>query len=207
MKCKSRGILALVFIVCALSVGQVLANEGPFGLTWGVSQEGVIKAGVQLMPMESQPGMEAYSTSNVPKDLSIAESYLLVFGEGYGLQKVIMISETIENDAFGTKGKEVYAGLKDALVAKYGEPSTNFEEVGLKLWDNSDEFYQCLAYSGCGMWTAIFVHEPSGQTIGLNLQGLRRGEGYIKLAYEGPKWSELIGQVKEKESKSDADAL
>ena len=68
-----------------------------------------------------------------------------------------MDSEDITNDAFGSKGKEMYDDIKSKLKNKYGEPTENFEFVGLRLYDESDEFYQCLSYDGCGMWTSFFV--------------------------------------------------
>jgi hypothetical protein len=63
-----------------------------------------------------------------------------------------------------------------------------------------------LAYSGCGLW-AIGI-ETSTKVISLELEGLRRGTGYIKITAESaPYFSEAVKKYKDFKSKSDKDAL
>ncbi len=81
------------------------------------------------------------------------------------------------------------------------------EISGLKLWDEPDEFYQCLDYSGCGFWMSAFEDKESGIAVGLQLEGLRRGRGFIKLTYEGPFWATFIDAKEKIESELDDDAL
>lgn len=111
------------------------------------------------------------------------------------------------DDIFGSEGKKKFAALKEGLIKKYGNPSNEMERVGLELWDEPDEFYQCLAYNGCGLWIAIFEHKESGQNIVLSLKGLRRGEGLIELTYEGPMWSKVIYELEQRKLKADDSAL
>jgi hypothetical protein len=116
-----------------------------------------------------------------------------------------MISKDITGDIYGTDGKEQYSDLKSKLTKKYDIPDS-YEYVGRKLWDEPDEFYQCLAYPGCGTY-ASFFETKSGETVSIALKGLGRGKGYLKITYEGPSWSDAVDAYRNKESKSDEDAL
>lgn len=64
-----------------------------------------------------------------------------------------MYSEDIENDTYGSEGKEKYENIKTSLRKKYGLPTLKLEVSGLTLWNEPDEFYQCLDYDGCGVCT------------------------------------------------------
>ena len=103
-------------------------------------------------------------------------------------------------------GKKKYTNLKSQLTKKYGNPTVSFERVGGKLWDETDEFYQCLAYPGCGDYIAFFKSQ-SGASVVLELKGLGRGKGYLRISYEGPSWPDAVDAYKSKEAKSDEDAL
>ena len=184
-----------------------VADEGPFGITWGMTKYQVQALGVQMEPSSAKLGIQSFKATNLPKSISIADFYGLTFDTKRGLQKVTMISKDIVDDPYGSEGKKLYADVKDALVKKYGEPTFGLESVGAKLWDESDEFYQCLDYSGCGMWAAGFEDEEGGESILLQVEGMARGKGFIRLTYEGPKWSEAVDAMEANEAKTDADAL
>jgi hypothetical protein len=151
--------------------------------------------------------MSFYKTNHLPNDLSIAEQYTLVFDTEYNLQKIILISKDIDSDLYGSKGKEIFADLKSKLAKKYGNSTTGLEMVGRKLFNEQDEFYQCLAYEGCGDWIALYEDEKQGASVVLELKGLGRGKGYINITYEGPNWSNVVDALKQKESESDAKSL
>ena len=108
--------------------------------------------------------------TSLPKDLTIAEFYYLIFVTEKHLQKIVMSSKDIKNDLYGSEGKKKYEKIKMSLRKKYGSPTQELETSGLKLWDDPDEFYQCLDYSGCGYWTSVFKDKKSGVTVGLELK-------------------------------------
>jgi len=198
---------AIVFVFISMVPAVCSADDGAFGLAWGMTKVQVEKLGVKLEPSSAKLGIETLTTEKLPKNVSIAEAYSLTFDRKHNLQKVMMVSKDIDNDPYGSEGKKKYAELKESLITKYGQPSDVLEKVGGKLWDEKDEFYQCLAYAGCGMWVALFEDKTSGQNIGLQLEGMTRGKGYIHLIYEGPKWSEVVDAMKAAEAQSDKDAL
>jgi len=198
-----KKLLLIIFIIIPILIFS--EDEGPFGLHWGSKAEDLVSSGINLINETVQGRYKLYETGNLPKNLSIAEKYILIFDEKYGLQKVMMLSEDITGDIYGTKGKSIYSDLKSKLTAKYGPPTQSFERVGFSLYDEPDEFYQCLKYEGCGFWSSLFSSDSIN--IGLDLKGISRGVGYIKITYEGPLWSKSINEKELNESKSDADAL
>ena len=202
-----KGIIIL-FLLLITSVGS--AATGPFGLDWGMTENEVRNQGVDLTFMFDD-GLKVFTTESLPVNLSIAEMYALKFSKQFHLQSVMMFSKSFENDVYGTEGKEVYADFRAKLKKKYGAPDDEIERVGLELWDERDEFYQCLAYSGCGAWLSFFGGEPgnsnSGMVVGLELKGEGRGIGYIKITYETDKHYKAVNALEEQESATDAGAL
>lgn len=187
---------------------SALANkavEAPFGLEWGLSKGDLVGMGMTLTDCKELGWVEQCNASGVPKSLSNADWYQVLVTKKYGLQKVGMVGTDISSDIYGSSGKASYSKLKTALVKKYGTPQS-FEYVGRELWDEADEFYQCLAYDGCGTWTSYWVDGLEG-TIALELKGMRRGEGYLTLWYEGGSWSTAIDEKDMVQDSADEDAL
>lgn len=199
---------ALFFLLAPVVAMPSLAfADAPFGLTWGMSKVEVEDLGVTLLDGNKERNLEIYQANELPIDLSNAEFYSLIFDENQGLQKVTMVSDTISSDAYGREGKSAYDRIKTALTDKYGAPSNDYNFIGLKLWDEPDEFYQCLAYDGCGGWASFFENNETGEVTALTLRGLRRGEGYLTLAYEGPGWAAALDEKDEAVEFQDRDAL
>ena len=195
----------LISIALIFALPCIASENAPFGLKWGASVNDLRKQGIELQNKFTEGRLEDFFAKSLPKNLSTTKFYRLYFDQEFGLQKILMFSEDITNDAFGFKGKEMYDDIKSKLKNKYGEPTGNWEYVGRRLYDESDEFYQCLSYDGCGSWASLF--EDKEQKILVEIQGKRRGHGFIKLVYEGPKWGESLDARKAESSKSDSDAL
>ncbi|ORQ01223.1 hypothetical protein B7971_18490, partial [Vibrio cholerae] len=121
----------------------------------------------------------------MPKAWSKAENYVAVTYKGR-LVKVAAMSTDFTDDIYGLKGKSNYEQVKSLLTKKYGSPSTHYERVGGDLYDDADEFYQCLDYSGCGAYLSIFDY--AGGVISVQLKGKRRGEGFLTIGYESPQF-------------------
>lgn len=117
-----------------------------------------------------------------------------------------LLSPHFTNDPTGSAGKERFEALTSTLTEKYGKPSDKYQTVGNKLFKEYDEFYQCLANSGCGMWISIYA--PVDKDISVELKGLRRGSGYIVLTVESkPQWSNALDVFKTRKNSSDKEAL
>ncbi len=198
-----KKFLLFIILICPTIVFSV-DNEGPFGLNWGSKPKEIISAGISLLNETNQGRFKLYEVKSLPKNLSIAENYILIFDNKYGLQKVVMISKNITGDIYGTEGKNIYSDFKIKLTNKYGPPQS-FERIGVKLYDEMDEFYQCLSYEGCGIWSSVF--NSDSLVVGLDLKGIGRGVGYIEIVYEGPLWQRSLDDKNSDDSKSDDDAL
>ncbi|NOS98753.1 MAG: hypothetical protein HOP25_09830 [Methylotenera sp.] len=178
--------------------------DGPFGLSWGSTESKVKSMGVTLIKTTSSGNVNVYTSTSLPKNISFAESYTLLFNPSQGLQKVTVVSKNINNDITGREGKELYETVKSQLTTKYSTPPKSTELTGLKLWKEYDEFYQCLKYSGCGLWVSLW---EAPNPIALELKGINRGTGFLRLTYEGPAWSQIVDDNKNQSSKEDASAL
>lgn len=167
-----------------ISVAAV-ADEGyqaPLGLQWGESKETAVSKYNASPADRGDARMKLFALGNPPIRVPGFNDYYGLFDDKYGLVK-ILVAETITEDAYGTTGIEEYKKLKDILAKKYGKPTGQYEYIGKKVYKNSDEFYECLAYQGCGAYTA-FYKPAGGGTIGLEMHGKSRGEGFITVSYE-----------------------
>lgn len=205
---KGKDMIKKLFLATLFLVQHsiALADKAPFGLDWGKSIGEIEAEGVSCKGKVKDGRFTICRADKLPKNISISEQYALYFDEKFNLQKVVMVSKGITEDIYGLEGKEKYSDLKLKLTKKYGAPTDSLEYTGGELWDESDEFYQCLAYSGCGLYTSIFKSQ-SGENVSLVLRGIDRGTGYIMITYEGPSWSESVDAYENKKSKSDEDAL
>lgn len=180
-------------------------DEAMFGLKWGMNPSDLKAIGIALAKTKGERNLETYKTTSLPKNLSEVESYILIFADGK-LAKITAIGKDITNDPTGSSGKDRVESLTSALTDKYGKPSNNYQSIGNKLFKEYDEFYQCLAYSGCGQWATIY--EPNDKDISVELKGQRRGSGYILLTVESkPQWSKALEIFKTRRNSSDKDAL
>ena len=205
----SRLIQIALLVVALHFTCTVMAKEitAPFGLTWGESKADLQNQGMAFYDCEDVDFAQACRTKILPKPLSIAESYLLLFHPRKGLVKVLMVGKTISDDITGSNGKADYARIKTSLTTKYGSPlGIEIEMVGRDLYDEYDEFYQCLAYSGCGFWVSGW-EGSDGSSVFLQLIGLSRGVGYLRLTYEPKEYSQIVDDEKAKKSTDDDSAL
>ena len=196
-----RVLTLFFFVLTSTAYGQESFPE-PFGLNWEMGEAELQAAG--FSHLTDMDGLKVFSSVSAPKAWSKGESYAAVVYQDR-LVKVIASSIDFENDVYGTDGKKAYNDLKNLLTKKYGSPSSEIERIGLKLYDDSDEFYQCLEYSGCGAY--ITLYQVSGGTIGLQLKGKHRGKGYLTIQYESPEFSAAKAGVDAVQKEIDEEAF
>lgn len=177
------------------------------GLSSGMTKAQIQALGVKLTESSNDHGFRVYQTSKLPQNPAFAESYGLVVDDKYGLVKIRVIGANITNDIFGTDGKAQFDSIAKALEGKYGSPKQTYDYIGLKLWNNSDEFYQCLAYDGCGGWAKFYESKKAGLRIVLELKGINRGVGYNQVWYEFENFDKAIAKLKQAKQAQTMDAL
>ena len=206
MKSTMKHLLNAIFalLVCA-NIG-LAGGEAMFGLTWGMSPEQVKASGVVLEEKFRQHNFSVFRTERLPKNLNDAKFYVLIFDESLGLCKVVMTGTTIKNDPYGMSGKQRFEELEKILTEKYHQQPMSSKTIGIKLWDDPDEFYQCLAYDGCGLWGSVFLTDT--KYIGLKLEGIERGMGYIEITVEAEaEWKQALEKKEKLQTRSEKGAL
>ena len=185
-----------------LLVGLLSFNalSAPFGFEWGQSKSDLIKQGVMVNSCEML-AMEVCMSSTAPESWSKSDGYYLVFYND-ALVKVTTSTAKIKNDIYGLEGKRLYNNIKSALIKKY-KVTNEFEATGMALYDESDEFYQCLKYDGCGNYVS-FMSSDDGEMVMLKIVGVRRGTGYISLGYESNEFKTAKSEMVEKQKQKDA---
>lgn len=201
-----KNIAIGVAIILLASDALAAEIQAPFGFNWGATKNQLKNNGVIIESCSSKNMITFCVATSPPKPVSFGDDYILGFVADAGLQKVMMVGHTITDDAAGLEGKELFQKIKSSLTKKYGEPDLVFEQVGLELYSGYDEFYQCLAYDGCGLWSSVWGTKKDGR-IALLLKGLSRGEGYLELTYEAKDWHIFVDEYKKVEQSKDDDAL
>jgi hypothetical protein len=205
----NRSLIALTLSFCLSTfAGAVVAADGDdalFGLRWGMTLSGVKALGIVLTKTEDERNFEIYKTSSLPKNISDVESYSVIFADGK-LVKVLAESKIVTNDPSGSNGKERFKALRSLLSEKYGKPDIDHQVVGGKLFKEDDEFYECLAYNGCGLW--VSVYESADKILSVELNGLRHGSGFISITAEAkPQFLKAVEVHNSRKNKLDKDSL
>lgn len=197
-----RMTFVLMMVLNPILIVDASTFPEPFGLSWDMSESDLKKIGFNSVSESDE--LNILSSAYVPKAWSKGETYAAITYKNK-LVKVQAVSKSFTSDLYGSEGKELYNKMKSLLTKKYGIPSDATERIGLKLYDEVDEFYQCLKYVGCGVYLTLF--EYGDGIIGLQLVGSSRGEGYLKILYESPAFHAAKREIEKGALSSDADAL
>lgn len=194
----------------SVATGQPATSERleVFGLRFGDSYATATSKGLQAKLKTKDGNLALYESTKLPKQPSNTDLVGLAFDQGHGLQKIQWLSKNITEDPMGIKGKEQFSELKAILGQKYGDPDSglSYERVGVSLYKDPDEFYECIDYVGCGMWNASWVGSYGLVSLSIRSSG-RRGIGWLELIYEGPDWEGIVDAEEARTSKADADAF
>lgn len=198
----------LILILALLIATPVLAEETidnkVLGLEFGQTITQVKAAGVALTSAgDPEFGVKMFTADKVPSEIPGFEQYFLMFFDDK-LTKVKLIGKTMSNDPYGSTGKAAFESLRTSLKKKYKE-TDGMQRVGIKLFKDPSEFYQCLGYAGCGMWISIL--KGGGRSLVLELKADGRDGGFLALTIEGPMYETLINEMQRRRSKATEDAL
>lgn len=181
--------LAVALIAVATSASAQESLIAPsFGFTWE-DKLSEIRQKYPDMTVESEgehtiAKISGDSYSNLPGNTDFVQ---LAFSQDGSLIKIRWTSDNFTNDRYGTEGKAGFEALYETLQAKLG-PGKLYQYSGNELYTDSDEFYECLDYDGCGGWASFWdnAENPDSGSM-LQLKGLSRGTGYLAYTVEHPK--------------------
>ena len=156
----------------------------------------------ETIPYTEDLTVKTATTAPVPLDPGAA--YVLSYYKGR-LLKVVAISTEITDDPMGTEGKATFNDLVAVFTERYGKPFDGLQASGSTVYRRADEFYQCLNYTGCGLWLAVF--KTPEKTASVWLKGASRGKGHIDVTVEAAEWSGVVDQINAAKSKALSNSL
>ena len=169
----------------------------PFGLKWGMKQGDLSELGIKVGERTQTGELTVVKAEEIPDAFADTKMVNMLFDRQLGLVKVRWISYDIEADPNGSLGRSKYGEMKAIIASQLGEPTDETLVVGARLFDQEDEFYQCLAYEGCGVWSALWEHSPSGGVL-LSVEGVGAGKGFVQIDYESANWQQAASQAADK---------
>jgi len=172
----------------ALPAAQQFAP--PFGLRWGMRIADLGGLGIKIDSTSKTGNLTVVNVKEMPQAFPDTGVINMLFDRQHGLVKVRWLSTDISDDPTGTRGRAKYGELKKIVMQSRGAPSDETMVVGARLFDQEDEFYQCLAYEGCGVWSSLWDQKPSGGVL-LSIEGTGAGSGYVQIDYESADWQGL----------------
>ena len=166
--------------------------QPPFGLKWGMHVNDLSSLGIKVASTSTSGNIVMVNVKELPNAFPDTNTVNMLFDRQLGLVKVRWTSSALANDPTGSQGRSKYGEMKKTVVESRGNPSDETLVVGARLFDQEDEFYQCLAYEGCGVWSALWEEKPSGGVL-LSVEGLGPGQGYVQLDFESADWQKVAG--------------
>lgn len=185
---KKGFLVAMVlFSLCARMAFAETASPAPVGLTWHTSAVDLVrKYSAERLRVNKKDSTTLYYIKRAPKKLNDFDSIYGVVHNQHGLVKIILSKDFIR-DAYGDEGIKNYLKYKTILSEKYGK-AESYEYTGKMTYAGKDEFYQCLAYQGCGGY-ASFYHGVS-----IELVGYSRGYGTLKITYVADSMDNIVSE-------------
>ena len=166
----------------------------PFGLKWGMHPGQLSSLDIEITDSSRTNDLTVVTAEEIPDAFAETKSVNLLFDRRLGLVKVRWTSLDIEADPTGTTGRAKYGEMRAIIMDALGEPTDETLVVGARLFDQEDEFYQCLAYEGCGVWSALWENSPSGGVL-LSVEGTGPGQGFVQIDYESANWQDAADQA------------
>ncbi len=199
-------ITIALLLLCTTTFAQEApkkVDNSVLGLKFGDSYSLVSKQAKLEKGSDSSPFV-SYTTEKVPKGLSDATMYMLLFYKNT-LVKVMVIGTPFTNDAYGTDGKATYTKYKELLAKKY-TVDNSYERVGSYLYDDPSEFWECLGYKEgtCGLYATTFKGED--RSVALQLKSSGRS-GYYVIAFESQLFVEALEEHQKAQKASDSEGL
>lgn len=203
---KTSSTVVALLLLCTTAFAQEApkkVDHSVLGLEFGDTYTTVAKK-VKLEKGNDSSPFVSYSTDKLPKGLSDAALYMLLFYKST-LVKVLVIGTPYTNDAYGIEGKEAYGKYKELLSRKY-KIDNSYEKVGSYLYEDPAEFWECLGYKegACGLYTTTF--KGVDRSVGLQLKSSGR-TGYYVITFESNLFAEALEEHQKAQRLKDSEGL
>lgn len=179
-----RFILAVATFI-SLMQGTAHAQDGPFGLSMGMTLEQVQRLS-KLKP-EKEPYV--YTTTSLPNGHPQVESYTFLITPQHGLCKINALTFDIKTSIYGGELKGRFDDFRDALNSKYGR-SRDYDELRAgSIWDEPRDWMMGLRKKERSL--ASFWDSQEGSRMPNNLasimleaRAISSEKGFLFLSYE-----------------------
>jgi hypothetical protein len=140
--------------------------------------------------------------ATVPSPNPEFESYHLIVSPTTGLCKIIGVGNTISSDAYGSTVQSHFQNISDALTAKYGTPTNEFDFLKSgSIWDSPREWMMSIRQNE--RTKASYWGGPEAKSrlpsplsvIELSVSALDSSDGYLMLVYEFTTSDKCIDEI------------
>lgn len=192
-------VVALCLSVSARAAGHV------FGVDWQSTPSQLRSQGIALKLQKTQGRLSMYETTTLPKNLSDAETYLLIFDKTRGLVKIIMVGRSFTRDPDGTQGKQRFDQL-GSLLHQRGYEMLDKPQARKMKRASGVSFYACLAQPSCGVWKSAYRKDHV--LVSMQLNGMPGGHGFITMSFEEqPQFQQSLADNHDTTMAKDAEAF
>jgi hypothetical protein len=172
-------VVALLLSKSAVAVSQPV-QDGPVGLTWGISASDVRARGIELIDFDKLDYGKSFIATKLERAVADQESALLSFGFNDKLWRVIIISRDFNNDPHGFAVLARYKELANVLSEKYGKPKEN-HRLGGSIYAESKYFLAGIR-GGESSWYSNF--DASGLFVQVGITANDSSTGRWRIFYE-----------------------
>jgi hypothetical protein len=176
------------FALCMLlGASHASAQEvKPFGLRMGMSAAEVQRLTGAVVEKDDR---FYYSAKTVPSPHAAFEAYGFIISPTLGLCKISAIGKDLAPDAYGSEARRVFGDLADAITAKYGSPSNEFDFLKAgSIWDEGRDWAMAVKQNERTLskyWgtEGKSLLDPL-RTIGLSVHATSSTNTYVTLTYD-----------------------
>lgn len=184
--------------------------EGPLGLKMGISLEELGRA----VALKESKQVALYRSDTAPNPHSAFESYIYTVTAGAGLCRITAVGKPVATSVFGGELRSEYASLKEALGAKYGKPTNDFDFLRQgSIWDESNDWMMSLLKKERSLavyWNAMPDKQGARQislpndlgVIGLKAEALGPNSGFVSVTYTFTNEKACLDEIKKTVNKS-----
>ncbi|GEM_PF-5971018 len=173
-------------MLCILLLGLAFSLPSPaaeriFGLSWQATPAQLRARGMHLTLRKTDGRLSMYETRQVPRTLSDADTYLLVFDRDAGLVKIIMVSRNFTGAHASDEARKRFEQL-DALLRERGYSALANQQVKQLKPRAGQDFFVCLSMPSCGTWKSAY--RKGHVLVSMQLRGLPDGAGFLVMNFE-----------------------
>jgi hypothetical protein len=195
----------VVFVLALLTIAlPSLCFAGPFGFNYGMTKDQIIAIVGKDAVIKDQGFV--LRVLKAPEADNKFEAYTLLISPEKGLVKIIAAGQTIDSSAYGVEIQVGFKTLRDAVTARYGAPTKDYDFVqpdsqlqSPSEWTAALQKKQRVLASTWDL--AAQKHLPKSikdehvNAIILETMGLKDNSGWIQLSYEFEGFEEFYKSV------------